>query len=89
MRKKRLIQYAHSKWITVQINLFILEKFPKRSWLRAGVYFVESLPKTNNGKLVPREITKMASEMFEELKQKDTDIQLYLADIPLEFRKLI
>lgn len=67
----------------------MIDRFPKRSWLRAGVYFVESLPKTGSGKLVRREITKMATEMFEKAKRNDPNIQSYFLDIALEFRNII
>lgn len=66
------------------------ETLPKRSWLRGGVYFVDSLSKTNNGKLLRREITKIASKMFREAKQNnDPEIESYLSDLPIEFRQLI
>lgn len=73
-----------------QLNLCAyLEHFPNQTRLRAGVYFVDSLPKTSNGKLVHREITKLASEMFDVAKQSDPEIQSYFSDIPAEFEKLI
>lgn len=65
------------------------DNFPKRSWLRAGVYFVDSLAKTSNGKLVRREITKIAIELFNAAKQSDAEIQSYFSDIPTEFKKII
>lgn len=67
----------------------ILENFPERSWLRAGVYFVQSLPVNSNGKLLRREITKTAIELFEAAKLSDPDIRSYVSDIPEAFRKLI
>lgn len=66
-----------------------LDNFPRRLWLRAGVYFVESLPKTGTGKLVRREIIKIATKLYEEAKHNDPDIQSYASDIPEAFRKLI
>lgn len=65
------------------------DHFPKRLWLRAGVYFVESFPKTGSGKLMRGEITKIVREMFENVKQNDPDIRSYVSDIPEAFRKLI
>lgn len=68
---------------------FDSEHFPSRSRLRGGVYLVESLPTTHNGKLIRRQITELATEMFKTAKENDPDIQSYLKDIPEEFRKLI
>lgn len=71
------------KWIFAHFR----EPFPRRLWLRAGVYFVKS--KTGTGKLLRREITKTASQLFEKTKHNDPDIQSYVSDIPEAFRKLI
>lgn len=72
-------------------NSFIifLEKFPSRSRLRGGVYFVDSLPNTHSGKLIRRKITEIATDMFKAAKSSDPDVQSYLREIPEEFRKLI
>lgn len=57
--------------------------------LRGGVYFVDSLPRTKNGKLLRKEITDIATEMFRAIMDTDADIQSHLSEIPLEFRKLV
>lgn len=68
---------------------FLLEKFPHRSRIRGGVYFVEALPKTPTGKPIRREIAEIATGRFQSMKETDPDIKSYLMDIPEEFRKLI
>lgn len=72
-----------------EIILFIIDKVPSHSKLRGGVYIVDSLPKTHNGKIVRRTILEKTTKMFEAIKNIDLDIQSYLQDIPDEFRKLI
>lgn len=69
--------------------LFAIEKFPIRSRLRGGVYFVDSLPKTFTGKPIRKEIVEIAAQRFKSIKESDPDIQSYLSDIPEKFRKLI
>lgn len=79
-------------WSNISLNFpfkYFSDHFPKRLWLRAGIYFVESLPKTGSGKLVRREIAKVAIKMFEEAKESDPNIRSYVSDIPEAFRKLI
>lgn len=67
-----------------------LDKFPDRSWLRGGVYFVESLAKTHNGKVVKREVTQLAQKLFERaLKTNDEMVLASLSVIPDEYRRLI
>lgn len=56
---------------------------------RGGVYFVDSLPRTKNGKLLRKEITDVATELFQSIMDTDADIQAHLSEIPTEFRKLI
>lgn len=69
--------------------LFGIENFSDPSKLRGGIYFVESLPKTHNGKLIRKGITQLATEMFKATKDTDPDIHFYLSDIPEEFRMFI
>lgn len=75
----------------MQFSIFfsVLENFPSRLKLRGGVYFVDALPRTKNGKLLRKEITDVATEMFRAIMDTDADIQLHLAEIPEEFRKLV
>lgn len=71
------------------IELFYLENFPSRLKLRGGVYFVDSLPRTKNGKLRRKEITDIATELFRATMDTDPQIQLHLSEIPSEFRNLV
>lgn len=66
-----------------------VEKFPEGLQLRGGIYFVDSIPKTHNGKFKRNKIVKMAEEMFKAAIKSDRDIQRYLSDIPNEYKKLI
>lgn len=79
--------------INISINFFefilMIENFPDRSKLRGGVYFVDSLPKTHNGKMIRKEITDLATAKFTSAKSNDPDLQSYLSDFPDEFRRLI
>lgn len=78
-----------------EINLFYYirsnktAKFADNLKLRGGVYFVDSLSKTDTGKFRQKDITKLASELFARAKTTDPDIQSYLLDIPEEFRSII
>lgn len=65
------------------------ENFANGLRLRAGVYFVDSLPRTHNGKLIRNKITQMAAEMFKVAKENDPDIQKCLSEIPEEYKRLI
>ena len=58
-------------------------------WLRGGVYFVDSLPKTPSGKVIRGKVTELATEIFHKAGINDPDIQSYIADIPEYVRKLI
>lgn len=79
-----------NKGLKIRCALFFsIENFSNRLKLRGGVYFVQSLPKTNNGKLRRMEITDMAAEIFRATMHTDPDIQLSLSDIPEEIRNLI
>lgn len=69
--------------------VFDAENFSNPSKLRGGIYFVDSLPKTHNGKLIRKKITQIATEMFRKIQDTDPDIQLFLSDIPEEFRMFI
>lgn len=66
-----------------------IAKFADNLKLRGGVYFVDSLSKTDTGKFRQRDITKLAAELFSRAKISDPDIQSYLLDIPEEFRTII
>lgn len=68
---------------------FESDKFPNRSKLRAGVYFVDALPKTNSGKPMRPKIIAMAAELFKTAKQKDSVVKSFLSDVPVEFHHLI
>lgn len=57
--------------------------------MRGGVYFVDSLPRTKNGKLRRKEITDIATELFRTTMDTDAQIQLHLSEIPQEFRNLV
>lgn len=76
-------------FIVNPFTFIIVETFPKRSRLRGGVYFVDSLEKNLNGKLMRKTVTEMATALFKAAKNNDPDIQSYLQDIPEEFRKMI
>lgn len=78
-----------SNEIVILHSYFDTERFPDRSKLRGGVYFVDKLPKTHNGKIIRKEITDFAAQSFRTIKDTDPDIQSYLDDYPEEFRKLI
>ncbi|XP_031635418.1 4-coumarate--CoA ligase-like 7 [Contarinia nasturtii] len=67
----------------------VANHFPKREWLRGGVYFVDSLPKTPSGKIIRRKVAELATEIFHKRGINDPDIQAYIADIPEEYHKLI
>lgn len=71
------------------IFLFESDKFPNRSKLRAGIYFVDTLPKTNSGKPMRTKIIAMAAELFTEAKRTDHVVKSFLSDIPAEFQHLI
>lgn len=74
----------------MQFFLFLnTDKFPNRAKLRGGVYFIDSLPKTFNGKLVRARITEIAIERFNVARECDSDIQSYLSEYPEDNRKLI
>lgn len=66
-----------------------LDKFPNRSKLRAGVHFVDALPKTNSGKPMRTKVIEMAAELFAEAKQTDPVVKYFLSDIPADFQHLI
>lgn len=69
---------------------FDLDHFPQRSRLRAGVYFMDSLPKLPSGKPDRRKIIELATNLFQTAKDNDLTIKSFLSDdIPEEFRKLI
>lgn len=67
----------------------LLENFPTGLHLRAGIYFVDSLPKTHSGKFIRKEITEMLKKMFIAAKENDPLIQSYLSDIPDNYKRLI
>lgn len=59
--------------------------------LRGGVYFVDSdsIPKTNSGKYIRKEITDTVKRMFNATRENDPLLQSYLSDIPDEYKQLI
>lgn len=74
--------------------LFVLiscgtENFSDGLKLRAGVYFVDTLPRTHNGKLMRNKATKMAEEKFIIAMGNDPDVRNHLFDISVGYRKLI
>lgn len=68
---------------------FVTEKYSSRSRLGGGIHFVDSMPKTNSGKVIRREVMEMASEFFKTARNTDPHIQSYLQEIPEDFRDLI
>lgn len=60
-----------------------------RSKPRGGVYFVDELPKNQNGKLLRGQITKLAMQWFKVALETDAELQSYLADIPEDSRATI
>lgn len=68
---------------------FFVENFPNRAKPRGGVYFVDELTKNHNGKLIRREITKLAVREFRLAKENDAEVQSFLDDFPDEFRAII
>lgn len=58
-------------------------------WLRGGVYFVDSLPKTPSGKIIRRKVAEYATELFHKSGINDPLIKSYISDIPEVVRKLI
>lgn len=79
--------------IAYRIHLFSfyfhLDTFPNRSKLRAGVYFVNSLPKTTSGKPMHSKIVEITAELFNVAKYNDPIVKSFLMDIPTEFKHLI
>lgn len=84
---KKLVLSLNNKYLLIYI--FYLDNFPNRYKLRAGVYFVDSIPKTHTGKHIRGQATKLATQLFDKLKENDPVIKLFLSDIPEQFRKLI
>lgn len=74
-----------------QFSNFLLntERFPNRSKLHGGIYFVNSLPKSPSGKLLRRMVTEQTMKLFREAKGNDKDLQSHPSDIPEEYRKHI
>lgn len=66
-----------------------VENFPDRYKLRAGVYFVDSIPRTPSGKPLRRVIVESTTEMFKTAMECDAELRSYIEDIPEELRKLI
>ena len=78
--------------LTSVFKLFIVfhtDNFPNRAKPRGGIYFMDKLPKTHNGKLIRKEITKYATQQFRSARENDAELQSYLANIPEEFREII
>lgn len=50
---------------------------------------MNELPKTHNGKMIRKEITKFATQKFRSARENDAELQSYLDDIPKEFREII
>lgn len=65
------------------------ENFPNGLKLRAGVYFVDSLPKTPSGKFIRKQITDVIQKLFNAAKDSDPILQGYLSDIPDDYKRLI
>lgn len=57
--------------------------------MRGGVYFVESLAKTHNGKPAKTEIAELAQKLFERAVKNDEMVRASLSVIPDEFRNVI
>ncbi|XP_031635434.1 uncharacterized protein LOC116348546 [Contarinia nasturtii] len=84
-----IVRSANSSLIERDFFELVANHFPKRMWLRGGVYFVDSLPKTPSGKVIRRKVAELATELFHLRGINDLDIQSYIADIPEEYHKLI
>lgn len=74
---------------SIFVCIFVIENFPDGLKLRGGVYFVDSLAKTHSGKFIRKEITDTVKKLFIAAKESDPLIQLYLSDIPDDYRRLI
>lgn len=78
------------KFLLHKMAIVLLDNFSDRLKLRGGIYFVQSLAKTNTGKLRREAITHRAAEMFREaIRCNSSDIRSYLADIPDQFIKIM
>lgn len=66
-----------------------IDNFPNGLKLRAGIYFVDSIPKTPTGKFVRRKATELAEQLFKVAKESDLDVQQHLLDISEEYRRMI
>lgn len=69
--------------------IVITDKCSEPERLRGGIYFVDSLFKTHNGKLDRIQIRKQAAYLFYKAQNSDPDIQTLLNDFPEDYRKLI
>lgn len=49
----------------MDVHIFAKARLSHYKWLRGGVYFVEQLPMTVSGKILRREVTKRAAELYE------------------------
>lgn len=74
--------------IVSSIHIFI-EKFSSGLRLRAGIYFVDSIPKTPTGKFVRKKVMELAEQFFKVAKEVDPDVQKHLLDIPDEYKRLV
>lgn len=66
-----------------------VENFPNGLKLRAGIYFVDAIPKTPTGKFSRKKVTELAEQHFKMAKQNDPDVQQHLLDISEEYRRMI
>lgn len=73
----------------MSIVYLLIENFPNGLKLRGGVYFVDSLPKTNSGKYIRKEITDTVKGMFNATKDTDPLLKSYLSDIPDDYKRLV
>jgi 4-coumarate--CoA ligase len=52
------------------IDAYVRERVSDHKFLRGGIYFVNKLPLTYSGKVMRREVKKIATEMYQETKSE-------------------
>ncbi|XP_055294849.1 uncharacterized protein LOC129564703 [Sitodiplosis mosellana] len=65
-----LIKADNSTCTEESIEDAVANNFADHKQLRGGVYFVDSFPKTNTGKLARRSVIEMAQKLYNESKKK-------------------